>query len=163
MGADIFGWVETRDPGAQWWHSAIRIHDIVYRSYAMFASLFGIRNGPTNPSEDGRFHAIAAGRGAPPGASEFYVGERDNYGGQVGETWVLGTELAAIDWDEEGVEDIDFELPHTVIEESGQTLRRERRGDFLNGGWITLFKLIALLCEQFGAENVRLCVWFDQW
>lgn len=45
MGADIYGWVETRELDSDWWDSAIRIHDIVYRQYGMFASLFGVRNG----------------------------------------------------------------------------------------------------------------------
>lgn len=41
MGTDIYGWVETRDPGSEWWDAAVRIHDIVYRQYGMFASLYG--------------------------------------------------------------------------------------------------------------------------
>lgn len=78
--------------------------------------------------------------------------ERDNYGGQVGETWLLWSEIAAIDWDEEG-----------LIEELTPQLRPERRGDYLRDDWATLFKLMAVLAEQFGANNVRLSVWFDQW
>jgi hypothetical protein len=89
MGTDIYGWVETREPDSAWWDSAIRIHDIVYRQYGMFASLFGLRNGDSEVTEIGRFRAIAPSRGKPPGASEFYVYELDTYGGGVGETWVL--------------------------------------------------------------------------
>ncbi len=163
MGADIYGWVEIRELGAEGWESAIRIHDIVQRSYSMFASLFGVRNSGSEVTELGRFRAIAPGRGTPSGASEFYAKESDSYGGGVGETWVLWNELAAIDWDEEGEGYIDNEAPHYVYAEPGPDRRRERRGDYLNGGWATLFKLMADLADQFGADNVRLSVWFDQW
>lgn len=161
MGTDIYGWVETREAGSEWWDSAIRIHDIVYRQYGMFASLFGVRNGAKGATGAGRFRAIAPGRGAPPGASEFYAEELASYGGGVGETWVLWSELAAIDWDEEGADFIGIEPPHILCGEPGPGRRRERRGDCLNGGWETLFKLMTTLAEQFGADNVRLSVWFD--
>jgi hypothetical protein len=158
MGVDIHGWVEIRPPKWEWWTAAIRIDDIVQRNYAMFASLFGIRNyrdfgdapnlDPEHASarEHGRFRAIAPGRGEPPRASEHYSRER-NVGDVVGETWVLWSELAVIDWAEEG---------ENLIE-------HERRGDHLNGGWDALFKLMEILAGQFGAENVRLAVSFDQW
>lgn len=161
MGRDIYGWGETREPNSEWWDSAIRIHDIVYRQYGMFASLFGLRNGSNLVTDVGRFRAIAPGRGKPPGASEFYVEELDNYGGGVGETWVLWRELAAIDWDEEGEQYIGDEPPYYISIEPARDRHRERRRDYLNGGWATLFKLMSELAEQFGADNVRLSVWFD--
>lgn len=159
MGADIYGWVETREPGSEWWDSAIRIHNIVYRQYGMFASLFGVRNYGNGATEVGRFRAIAPGRGTPPGASKYYLDECDE--SNVGATWVLWSELAAIDWDEQGEEYIDDS--GVVHGGPGTGRRRERRGDYLNGGWATLFKLMAVLAEQFGADNVRLSVSFDQW
>lgn len=163
VGADIYGWVEIRDPGDEGWEAAIRIHDIVHRQYGMFASLFGVRNGSdAAATKAGRFRAIAPGRGAPPGASGWYNEDREG-SGAAGETWVLWRELAAIDWDEQGEYYIGDEPPHIIYEEPGPARRRERRGDYLLGGWATLFKLMALLAEQFGAENVRLSVWFDQW
>jgi hypothetical protein len=160
VGADIYGWVETREASSEWWDSAIRIHDIVYRQYGMFASLFGVRNGPHGAATAiGRFRAIAFGRGAPPGASEYFAAEFSG----VGETWASWSELAAIDWNEEGELYIADEPPHTVYAEAGLGRRRERRGDYLNGGWATLFRLMAVLADQFSADNVRLSVWFDQW
>ncbi len=162
MGVDISGWVEIRPPVPAswmnrpehgWWYGVVRIHDLVHRNHGMLAGLFGVRNGRSGGvAEVGRFRAIAPGRGDPPGASEPYLDERDNYGGQVGETWLLWSEIAAIDWDEEG-----------LIEELTPQLRPERRGDYLRDDWATLFKLMAVLAEQFGANNVRLSVWFDQW
>ena len=157
MGTDISGWVETRTPGSEWWDATIRIDHIVYRQYGMFASLFGVRNGAPG---DEQFRAIAPGRGVPPGASEDFSSDFGGFG--VRETWVLWSELAAIDWEEEGEEYIDEEPPHIVYGEPGPGRRRERRGDYLNGGWATLLKLMAVLAEQFGPDNVRLSVWFDQ-
>jgi hypothetical protein len=163
MGVDISGWVETRYAGIEGWYGAIRIQNIVNRQYGMYASLFGVRNSDDGKAtEVGRFRAIAAGRGAPPSLSAEYVEERDTYGGAVGETWVLWSELAAIDWDEEG-EDYIGETDHLQYDEPGPGIRRERREDHLNGWWAKLFKLMAVLAEQFGADNVRLSVWFNQW
>jgi hypothetical protein len=158
VGADIYGWVETRTPGGPEWDSAIRIDDIVYRQYGMFASLFGVRNGdPENVTADGRFRAIAPGRGAPPRPSEYYALESHG----AGQTWALWSEFAAIDWEEEGKRYI-AERPHPIDGLPGLGRRRERRGDYFNGGWGALFRLMEVLAEQFGADNVRLSVWFDQ-
>ncbi len=164
MGADIHGWVEIR-PRNYRWDAAIIIDEIVYRQYGMFASLFGVRNGGGNDQvvAVGHFRAIAPGRGEPPEASYFYREERGNYGGAVGETWVLWSELAAIDWDEEGQLYVNDGPSSEVYSAPGPDRRHDRRGDYLNGGWATLFKLMAVLAEQFGADNVRLSVWFDQW
>jgi hypothetical protein len=162
MGVDIHGWVETRRPKSEEWEAAIRIDDIVYRQYGMFASLFGVQNwGQERTLENGRFWAIASGRGAPERASSYYREERDRNGGAVGETWVLWSELAVINWDEEGGEYIDTD--GTVWSTPGPGRRRERRRDYRNGGWTTLLRMMNLLARQFDEENVRLAVWFDQW
>ena len=161
MGADIYGWVEVREPNSEWWYAAIRISHIVDRYYGMFASLFGVRNGGQESTEDGRFRAIASGRGAPPGASEYYRREWDEHEGGVGETWVLWSELTAFDWEEEGSKYVDEQ--GYVYAEPWPGRRRERRGDHLDGGWATLFRMMQALAVQFGEENVRLAVWFDQW
>ena len=161
MGADIYGWVETRRPGSEWWDSAIQIHHIVYRQYGMFASLFGVRNGGEGATAVGRFRAIAPGRSMPDDASVFcwdeFVADQGLHA-----TWVLWSELAAINWEEEGKSYLDEVSPDLVYVKSAPGRRHERRGDYLSGGWATLFKLMATLAEQFGADNVRLTVWFDQ-
>lgn len=114
MGTDIYGWVEIRKPGNEWWDSAVQIHHNVHRKYGMFASLFGVRNGSYEEATAvGRFRAIAPGRSEPPGESEWYTREHEG-GGAVGETWALRSELAAIDWDEEGEFYIGDEPPHIV-------------------------------------------------
>lgn len=163
MGADIHGWVEVPIEGTDQWAAAFEV-GYVDRAYGMFASLFGVRNGAERrASEEGRFRAIAAARGEPPDASVAYLQDRDANGG-VGETWVLWSELAAVDWDEEG-EEIIWEQPPRGWEyaDPEDGWRHERRRDFLWGSWTTLFERMATLAERFGAENVRLAVWFDQW
>lgn len=84
--------------------------------------------------------------------------------GAVGETWVLWSELAAVDWDEEGA-DLVWEQPPRGWDyaEPGAGRRHERRGDYLVAGWENLMQTMATLAQQHGAENVRLAVWFDQW
>ncbi|WIG60004.1 MAG: hypothetical protein OJF49_002752 [Ktedonobacterales bacterium] len=154
MGADINGWVEIREEHADAWRGVIRIDDLVHRSYGMFCSLFGFRNWPH------RFRPVAPERGAPPGASAEYEDERDGYGGPVGETWILWSEFADINWNEEGRQYIDEETDY-VESLPGLRRHRERRGDYLVDGWVTLFEKMAALAEEFGAENVRLSVWFD--
>src|SRR5579859_4903007 len=147
MGVDIYGWVETHEPENEQWNGVIQIYDMVRRNYGMLASLFGVRNEGYEVREGSdwwnnkiyRFRAIAPGRGAPPGASAAYREERDNLA-PVSETWALGSELAAIDWDEEGAFYIGEELPHIEYDEPGPGRRRERRGDSPWGGWETLFE-----------------------
>jgi hypothetical protein len=154
MGVDIYGWVEVKRRDWDQWDGVIRIRFLVWRSYGMFGSLFGWRN------EDHEFRPIAARRGSPEHVSEEYFVERDSYGGQVGETWALWRELAAIDWDEEGEAYID-DIGAIVGYEPGPDRHRERRRDYLTGGWALLFEMMALLARDHGPDNVRLTVWFD--
>ena len=148
---------------------AIQIYDFVRRNYGMIASLFGVRNEGYEVREGSdwwenkvyRFWAIAPRRGVPPGASPAYQEEHESLA-PVSETWALWSELAAIDWDEEGAFYIGEEPPHIEYDEPGPGRRRERRGDYLHGGWATLFEQMAHLAEQYGADNVRLSVWFDE-
>jgi hypothetical protein len=82
------------------------------------------------------------------------------------ETWVLWSELAAIDWNEEGnayLEDglhhyVDAIGEHHVALEPQPGWRRERRGDYLTPRWATLFKLMAVLSQQYAPHNIRLSV-----
>ncbi len=162
MGADIYGWVETCEPGNDQWGAVFEIEDIVERSYGMFASLFGMRNSREREiTPVGRFRAIAPGRGTPSGASSEYLEMRTG-SAAVGETWVLWSELETIDWDEEGQFYTRDDLL-SVFPQPEPGMRHERRGDYLNSGWDTLLNRMAQLAKRFGADNVRLSVWFDQW
>jgi hypothetical protein len=88
MGTDSSGWVEVKRAPDESWTALMPIDSIVYRSYGMFASLFGIRN------QGHYFRPIAARRGMPPDATGLFKSEHDAYGGAVGTTWVLWSELS---------------------------------------------------------------------
>jgi hypothetical protein len=155
MGVDISGWVEFEpDDAPGYWQPLIRIDDLVYRSYGMFASLFGVRNNFHG------FHPIAPSRGEPPHCSWLYKQDRAEAGGVVNETWALWSELLAVDWDEEG----QATLNSTMGSSGGEFIEphRERRGDDLVGGWAALFEMMRIAARRFGADKVRLSVWFDQ-
>jgi hypothetical protein len=155
MGTDISGWVEFKPEDApNYWQPLIRIDDLVHRSYGMFASLFGVRN------DSHGFRPIAPNRGEPPHCSWLYKQDRADAMRVVNETWVLWTELATIDWAEEG----HATLSSTMGSYQGQIIEphRERRGDYLVGGWAALFQMMEAAAAHFGPGRVRLCVWFDQ-
>jgi hypothetical protein len=161
VGSDISGWVEIRDREWGEWHGVIRICYLVHRSYGMFASLFGIRN-------YGRFRPTAEGRGAPDNCSNEFHAEWQDGRGLVGTTWVLWSEIAAIDWDEEEQDEEKDEADEK--EESGQSnspgpttlvhpiIQPYHRHDYLRGDWATLFKMMELLAADYGEDGVRLSV-----
>jgi hypothetical protein len=155
MGVDISGWVEFEpDDAPGYWQPLIRIDDLVHRSYGMFASLVGVRNNTHG------FQPIAPNRGEPPHCSWLYKQDRAEAGGVVNETWVLWSELLAVDWDEEGQAFIDEEGKVRSTPERGG--KRERRKDYLHSGWAALVEMMRIAAQRFGADNVRLSVWFDQ-
>lgn len=123
----------------------MKIDHLVHRSYGMFSGLFGIRN-------HGEFRPIAPNRGEPPGPSNEFSMDHDG-SGAVGTTWITWSEMSAMEWEEE-----------EEAAQAEQALGRppRRRKDYLVGGWLTLYKLMEVLAEQSGPENVRLSVWFDQ-
>jgi hypothetical protein len=160
MGADIHGWVEVEDDDmfesgnhiVSVWHGVIKIDHLVHRSYGMFGSLFGWRNGYG-------FRPIVDVRGAPEDQSEEYFVAKQSFE-QEGATWISAVELAAVDWNEEGEDYLD-ETTHTVESEPGPGRRRSRRGDYFNGGWAVLIELIGRLAQEYGPHHVRLLVWFN--
>src|SRR5258706_10512639 len=125
----------------------------------MFASLCGIRN-------YGRFRPTAEGRGAPDNCSNEFHAEWQDGRGLVGTTWVLWSEIAAIDWDEEEQDEEPDEKEAQEESEMSATLSpipsvdllpdRYHRRDYLRGGWVMLFKLMELLATEYGADGVRL-------
>jgi hypothetical protein len=113
----------------------------------MFSSLFGRQN-------TGQFQSVAAKRGMPPNPSEDFLVEYAEYGGGVGTTWITWSELTVIDWDEQ---------ENPLYYGGGQVPDPlHRRVDYIAGGWTTLFDMMEVLAAAYGAENVRLSIWFDQ-
>lgn len=156
MGADTGGWVELKKPNDELerWRGIIDIENLVHRSYGMFAGLFGFRDGAGYG-----FEPIAPRRGAPPDGSHEYVSGRNYCGVAAWESWVLQSELEHVDWDEEGEGFWDEEGYLTHDPRPGR--KAIRRGDFRAGGWAALLDVMEVLGRHFGADNVRLSVWFD--
>lgn len=176
MGVDIYGWVEVKEPRANnpnfslKWRALMDISLVVERSYAIFGSLFGVRN------EDG-FSPIAAGRGFPHDASDRVL--RDSADGAVKPTWLGPEDLAHVDWDEVGAREVErggevFE--YQMMDSSGQTSsiqshehgevehevrKRWSRDEVMTPGWRATLAIMQALALRFGAQGVRLVVWFD--
>ncbi len=159
MGVDIQGWDEIEESfegerGTSWeWFGIVKIDRLVHRSYGMFGVLFGWRNGY-------RFTPLVGERGIPEDMSDELRVTRDEYGGSIHPTWVLWSEVATVDWNEEGVDSYD-EATDTLYGEPGPGRRLIRKSDYLNGGWVLLLEFMERLAQQYGPEHVRLSVFFD--
>ena len=128
---------EDNDDAKQWW-PVINVEVMLNQNYALFGSLFGVRN-PTT------FAPVAEGRFLPDDASERIRRETDDEG-YLDHTWITWEELKAIDWDEVG-----------WINENEQLTRHSVLGDL---GQL-LMELMASLARHYGDPNVRLVVWFN--
>jgi hypothetical protein len=99
FGGDIIDWIETRDPQTRQW-SLVGAAGIARKNVDMFGSLFGVNN-------YAHFRALAPGRGLPPDASPELRDKakeaRGFRGGYRFPTWISGSEIEAIDWDERGI------------------------------------------------------------
>lgn len=146
MEVDIHGSVEFRDAnldeGRDWkdWYAVINAGIILDRSYAMFGSLFGVRN-PTD------FVPVAADRGLPDDVSEEVKGDAEGEGNHS-YTWITWEELQAVDWDATG-----------LIYGTDRISRRDALGD----SGCLLLDLMKPLAERYGEQCVRLVVWFDNY
>jgi hypothetical protein len=104
VGIDITGWVEIKTPWSESWLPIIgHVGVLVGRNYDAFGCLFGVNN-------YAHFAPIAAERGLPDNLSEQLKQENEKLVrvfGPFGQgafflpSWVLWSELKAVDWDEE--------------------------------------------------------------
>ncbi|MFJ7127327.1 hypothetical protein [Streptomyces sp. NPDC098101] len=149
MSTDVSGMIECR-PGARLWGPDDE--DTVWEAgidlfllnrgnaYDGLACLFGIRN-------TFGFRPLAEDRGFPGDASEGLREEFADYGGPdcvYGTTWLTWAELAAVDWQE--------------TDGSGTRSRVSAAGP--DTDWGRVWRVMHVLAEVHGAENVRLVVWF---
>lgn len=150
MSTDVSGVIECR-PGARlWgpededsvWEAGVDLFVLnVGNAYAGLACLFGIRN-------SFGFRPLAEGRGFPDDASDGLCSEFAAYGGPErvhGTTWLTWAELEATDWSE--------------TDASGTRSRAAAAGPGTD--WGRVWRVMAILGEIHGSENVRLVVWFD--
>ncbi len=133
MGIDMSGWVEVWDTLDYAWQAAIKVDSLVRRMPEIRAEMFGIQPAPDSPP------ALAANRGIPTDAS-FEVQDIgiENDAGILGQSWILWSELATTHWGR------------------GQS----RSGEPLGADWRMLFDLMKRLAASYGADRVRLVVWF---
>ncbi|GAA3085254.1 hypothetical protein GCM10010449_06260 [Streptomyces rectiviolaceus] len=149
MSTDVSGMIECR-PGARLWGP--EDEDSVWEAgidlfllnrgnaYDGLACLFGIRN-------SFGFRPLAERRGLPDDASDGLRGQFAAYGGPDdvhGTTWLTWAELAATDWQE--------------TDASGTRSRAAAAGT--DSGWGRVWRVMSILSEVHGSENVRLVVWF---
>ncbi|MFF3312747.1 hypothetical protein [Streptomyces sp. NPDC002952] len=149
MSTDVSGVIECR-PGARlWgpededsvWEAGIDLFLLnVGNAYDGLACLFGIRN-------SFGFRPLAEGRGFPNDASDGLRRDFMAYGGPDdvhGTTWLTWAELEVTDWQE--------------TDASGTRSRAAVAGTSTD--WGRVWRVMAILSEIHGAENVRLVVWF---
>lgn len=142
MGTDIQGWVEFKAGQSDDWEAVVRIQFLVERAYDLFGMLFGVRGVR-------EVLPLAADRGLPADLSAEV--KCDIEPPCEHPTWILWQEITAIDWDEE------LDVPALRLT-YGKPVQRK---DFLRPGWSVLFAMMAALATRFGADGVRLVVWFD--
>ncbi|MEU6256274.1 hypothetical protein [Streptomyces sp. NPDC047043] len=149
MSTDVSGMIECR-PGARlWgpededsvWEAGIDLFLLnVGNAYDGLACLFGIRN-------SFGFRPLAEGRGFPDDTSDGLRRDFLAYSGPddvFGTTWLTWAELEATDWQE--------------TDACGTRSRAAAAG--ADTDWGRVWRVMAILGEIHGAENVRLVVWF---
>ena len=140
MGCDIHGWVEVRPyrSGRDYWRSVVNIN-YWERNYLIYARLFGVRN-------SFGVIPIAASRGLP--ITSKYANEEPEprdidvqkwEGDGHSHSWILFTEF------EDDLQEIIKPYKHYNNYDK----------------WWRLYQIMSLLAEQYGKDNVRIVVWFD--
>jgi hypothetical protein len=101
MGTDIDGWIEIATevtPHVFVWSAVVSVGLLLDRDYDAFGCLFGVTN-------HAHFQPIAPNRGIPADASEMIQHEIDRLADVpdacLWPTWIVWSEIQAIDWDEE--------------------------------------------------------------
>lgn len=143
MGTDIIGWVEVQTPELALWFAIVQIRWLVDRNYALFGCLFGY-------TEECEVDPLAPHRGIPDSISRDVRRALDRV--TPGATWVTWSELAGV------VSPDEADAP---VGQTNNTSLRQAISESITSGWITLFQFMRILAERFGADHVRLVVWFD--
>lgn len=143
VGTDIIGWVEVQTPELGLWFGIVKVRWLVDRNYPLYGCLFGHR-------ERCECEPLAPHRGIHESMSDEVRGDLDRV--TPGATWVMWSELEGIvPSDEEG-------SSVGVTEHCGL---RQAISASITPGWITLFQFMRILAGRYGADHVRLVVWFD--
>jgi hypothetical protein len=178
MGTDIYGWLQvSQTPG--YWIGALDAGVVLERDYDVFGCLFGVRN-------YANFAPLFADRGAPPDSD---IGEGCN--GLTWATYDelkrIPLDEAALAQDARiGCYEVDASGnerrtgkgawsgaadPHLARIDAGESVRvgnqifrrgtLTRRDALGTRGFRILMDVAEIFAREYGAENVRLVVWFD--
>ncbi|MFI6921860.1 hypothetical protein ACIBIZ_18090 [Nonomuraea spiralis] len=155
MGTEIYGYIEARHPpahedwyeGDPWTAVSIPLYPLYdEQDYESFACLFGVRDRLG-------WVPVAPGRGLPPDVSEPVRTDYEHAArldaAVHGCTWISWAELRDLDM--------------TVRPGTGPADAAPTRLDVLGPetGWGPVLGVMAALARRFGADGVRLVVWFD--
>lgn len=178
MGCFAHGHIDFRGADGNW-ERAEELGDLLTQSYDFYGSLFGVRNdtgfSPIAASRgipgdiQAGFHAWERERdadeeeAAKAGVLGFGSRGRNDYdhpgyrsegvgGERHGHTWILYSELLAIDLNEPGPG-----TPPTPAGRGGHATR----GAAMGGFYQNLVDAMAPYAKKYGPENVRVVVWFD--
>lgn len=146
MGCDIHGWVEVRpyDFDKDYWKSMVNI-DHLERNYQIFGRMFGVRMYEEN------FTPIAPERGQPLSSKYYVKGDEDS-------------EISSRDRDYEHW-DLDAHSMSWIslkeIMDNEERILKPKEGYSFDSKFAMLFRIMKELGKEYGIDNVRLVVWFD--
>lgn len=167
MSTWLFGEVEYRDKafGSEWF-AVINAGCLIVGDYDLYGCLFGVRN-------YANFEPLFANRGLPEDCCESVKQSFcDDFHSP---TFCSFSELRSINLEEYSTKP-DERQWYTLQSKNGpirikgnappgvdaEPARRMQRAEALsNEGYQTVYKLMAVLADRFGEENVRLVVYFD--
>ena len=169
MSTSIYGYVEIKkfDSGLDDWFSVIDVGIAMTGNYDIFGCLCGVRN-------YANFEPLFPSRGLPSDCSDEIVSEVEQ-GDYHSATWCTFRELQEIDLKELSVEPDQRFLGEEKTKKGIITVKRFpsseeeykkrkylSRGDALNDQeYLQLMELMKVLAKRYGAEGVRMVVYFD--
>lgn len=137
MGTDAHGWIELRTEPGLFWRPIVLIDTLPFRDYVVFGSIFGVASGSSDPMRE----PFAADRGIPADVSAYVKSEIQTEGaGQFHHSWVLWSEVQ-----------------NTWL----ATDAKSPLSAPLSVEWLALRGMMSALAESYGADNVRLVIWFN--
>jgi len=154
MGCDIHGWVEVKKDYLDWWIGIIKIDWIADRNYTMFACLANVRNYDN-------VKPISEPKGIPKDVSDEAKEDIEGWGVDGhSHTWLTWKEIKEYDWYNNKY------YEHRVIEFTKDGIKKVKpewksMKEAISSGWQLLFDLMERLAKEYGDENVRLVIWFD--
>lgn len=144
MGISLGGWIEVYDPnwkddGIAMWQGVIRVHPVLngLQDKEMWNFLFDYHSGEYERKTGVK--PLTSNRKKPDDLSEEAINEEHYLSFRL---WILWSEIKNAGWA------IDGESEYDSVQDLELT-------------WIHLFKMMAMLAETYGDDNVRFVAGFD--